>query len=205
MNNNPNEYPQQPNEGQPQYQQPTQPYQQPTNYPQPGMMPPPYPQQPTKKPMGKMGKFGIGCLVLVGVLIVCGVISTLTRGTPTQSNPNQTQTQTQATQEPTKPATQAPTPKPYPHFGDGTFEVGKDIQPGTYRTREASSGCYFARLKGFGGAVGDIIANGNTDAPTVITIARTDKGFNPQTAAPGLRTYRQSQPVRLPSMTVYIS
>lgn len=77
-------------------------------------------------------------------------------------------------------ATSAPTATPtpaYAHFDDGTFQVGKDIQPGTYRTRAASSGCYYARLKGFGGTVDDIIANNNTDAPAVVTIAASDKGF----------------------------
>lgn len=55
--------------------------------------------------------------------------------------------------------------------------VGKDIQPGTYRTRHDSAGCYFARLKGFGGSIGDIIANDNTNARAVVTISATDKGF----------------------------
>jgi len=64
-----------------------------------------------------------------------------------------------------------------PHFGDGNHIVGTDIQPGTYRTRKASSGCYYSRLSGFGGSLGEIISNENTDAPAVITIAATDKGF----------------------------
>jgi hypothetical protein len=79
------------------------------------------------------------------------------------------------------------TPKPtgtatpsYAHFGDGTFKVGKDIQPGTYRTRVGSLGCYYARLKGFGGTVDDIIANDNTDAPAIVTISATDVGFESQ-------------------------
>lgn len=65
-------------------------------------------------------------------------------------------------------------------FGDGTFQVGKDIQPGTYRTRVGSSGCYYARLSGFGGTLGEILANNNTDAPAIVTIAKTDKGFESQ-------------------------
>jgi len=64
-----------------------------------------------------------------------------------------------------------------PHFGDGNHIVGTDIQPGTYRTRKASSGCYYSRLNGFGGSLSEIISNENTDAPAVITIATTDKGF----------------------------
>lgn len=51
---------------------------------------------------------------------------------------------------------------------------------GTYRTRVGSSNCYYERLKGFGGTVDDIIANNNTDAPAIVTIAAADKGFQSQ-------------------------
>jgi hypothetical protein len=74
-------------------------------------------------------------------------------------------------------ASAAPPKSTFVTFGDGTWVVGKDIRAGTYRTRHDSSGCYFARLKGFSGALADIIANDNTDAPVVITILATDKGF----------------------------
>lgn len=105
-------------------------------------------------------------------------------GNTTQPTPT-TQTQSQATRAPT----QAPTPKPTPttkptptfaQFGDGTYQVGKDIQAGTYRTRAGSSGCYYARLSGFGGKTTEIIANNITDAPAIVTIASTDKGFTSQ-------------------------
>ena len=81
---------------------------------------------------------------------------------------------------PTPTQTPAPTATPtptYPHFSDGTYQVGKDIQPGTYRTRVGAFNCYYARLNGFGGTVDDIIANNNTDAPAIVTIAPTDAGF----------------------------
>jgi hypothetical protein len=71
----------------------------------------------------------------------------------------------------------APTTVAYAHFADGTFIVGRDIQPGTYRTRQASPNCYYARLKGFGGTISDIVANNNTDDPAIVTIAASDKGF----------------------------
>lgn len=71
----------------------------------------------------------------------------------------------------------SPTNDPNPHFSDGTYQVGKEIQPGTYRTRSNSSGCYYERMAGFTGELGDILANGNTSAPEVVTILETDKGF----------------------------
>jgi hypothetical protein len=61
-------------------------------------------------------------------------------------------------------------------FGDGQWVVGEDIKPGTYRTREGSSSCYWERVKGFSGS-DDILANDNTDDPAVVTIANKDAGF----------------------------
>lgn len=61
-------------------------------------------------------------------------------------------------------------------FGDGTHVVGKDIPPATYRTR-GGSGCYWARLRSFGGGLNAILANDNADGPAVVTILRTDRGF----------------------------
>jgi hypothetical protein len=66
----------------------------------------------------------------------------------------------------------------YAHFNNGTHIVGRDIQAGTYRTRSASSGCYYARLSGFSGSLDQILSNENTDSPAVVTIESTDKGFN---------------------------
>jgi hypothetical protein len=62
-------------------------------------------------------------------------------------------------------------------FGEGTFIVGLDIAPGTYRSRSGSS-CYWARLRNFSGELGGIIANGNPRGPTVVTISSTDRGFD---------------------------
>jgi hypothetical protein len=64
-----------------------------------------------------------------------------------------------------------------PSFGSGTKIIGTDIQPGTYRSRNTGTGCYWARLSGLGGTVGEIIANDNATGPAVVTIAPTDRGF----------------------------
>lgn len=55
--------------------------------------------------------------------------------------------------------------------------MGKDIQPGTYRTRVGSANCYFSRLSGFSGELKDILANENTDDPVIVTVAPGDAGF----------------------------
>jgi len=62
-------------------------------------------------------------------------------------------------------------------FADGVFLVNRDIQPGTYRSSQGD-GCYYARLRGTGGTLGDIITNGNPSGQTVITIAPSDVAFD---------------------------
>lgn len=89
------------------------------------------------------------------------------------------------TAEPT--ATQAPTPTATPEvppasdfaeFYDGLWEVGIDIEPGTYRTLDYTSGCYWERLSGFSGDFEDIIANNFASGFQVVTIKDRDAGFS---------------------------
>ena len=75
------------------------------------------------------------------------------------------------------PPTTTPVPGPATTFGDGTYIVGVDIQPGTYRNEGAGS-CYWERLSGFGGAIDDIISNDNNDAIAIVAIATSDAGFS---------------------------
>ena len=89
-------------------------------------------------------------------------------------------------------ATPAPTPDPAPEEpasqyeepsagdipGDGTFLVGEDIQPGTSQTDGGGEfGCYWARLSDTSGELEGIIANGNPQGPTTVTIAPSDAAF----------------------------
>jgi len=64
---------------------------------------------------------------------------------------------------------------PNENFGDGTWRVGTDIEPGLYWTE--TKGCYWARLSGFSGTLAEIIANDNTSGPAYVTIIETDTGF----------------------------
>ena len=63
-------------------------------------------------------------------------------------------------------------------FGDGTFIVGEDIQPGTYRNSDSSNLCYWERLSGFGGTGDEIIANGVSHEIQIVTISSSDVGFS---------------------------
>lgn len=177
------EFPQQPQyppqfPQQPQYPPQQQQWQQPPRQPFP-------PQKPPKKHRVRR-VLGIGCSSVIAliVLIVIIVVATSHGGTTTNSNTNSNtnaNTQSTATVQPTTAPTRAITPAPsFASFGDGTYQVGKDIQPGTYRTRVGSSSCYYERLSGFGGTVGEIIANNITGDPAIVTIAATDKGFQSQ-------------------------
>ncbi|MEU5894458.1 hypothetical protein ABZ835_48000 [Streptomyces sp. NPDC047461] len=50
--------------------------------------------------------------------------------------------------------------------GDGTFLVGKEVEPGTYRSEgKGSFGCYWARLSDTTGESDAIIANGSAEGP----------------------------------------
>jgi hypothetical protein len=66
--------------------------------------------------------------------------------------------------------------------GDGTFAVGSQVKPGTYRTVVPSDswGCYYERLKGASGEFSDIISNGNANSgqQVLVTIKASDKYFH---------------------------
>jgi hypothetical protein len=60
--------------------------------------------------------------------------------------------------------------------GDGTFLVGTEVRPGTYRSDAPSSGmCYWARLNGSDEF--DIIDNDLSEGQSVVEIRSTDRFF----------------------------
>lgn len=62
-------------------------------------------------------------------------------------------------------------------FGSGTWVVGAEIPPGTYRNDDSSALCYAARLSGFGGTLGEIITNELSTTILAVTIEPGDVGF----------------------------
>ena len=108
---------------------------------------------------------------IAGVAIVlsgCGGGSTPTATTVTSTLPAVTKTVT---------VTVAPPPPPGPKTSiesNGTFVVGGDIAPGTYRA-PGQYGCYWARLRSFD--TNDIIDNNVGDGPQVVQILPSDKAF----------------------------
>ncbi|MFI6940246.1 hypothetical protein ACIBI4_13310 [Streptomyces sp. NPDC050418] len=62
--------------------------------------------------------------------------------------------------------------------GDGDFEVGSDVKPGTYRTTGNEDGlCYWERLKDSKGELESILANDNVTGTSYVTITAADKLF----------------------------
>ena len=72
----------------------------------------------------------------------------------------------------------SPPPDPVT-FGPGTWRVGTDIPPGTYRNSGNRAGCYWERVSGFGGTFGEIITNEFSNVRQIVTVAATDAGFAP--------------------------
>lgn len=61
--------------------------------------------------------------------------------------------------------------------GDGTYEVGVDIQPGKYSSDTPTSGnCYWARLSSDDPFDG-ILANNNSSGKSVVIVKKGDKYF----------------------------
>ncbi|MER7718736.1 hypothetical protein ABTX99_17600 [Streptomyces flaveolus] len=62
--------------------------------------------------------------------------------------------------------------------GDGDFEVGSDVKPGTYRTTGNTDGmCYWERAKDASGELDSLLANDNVTGTGYVTVKATDKFF----------------------------
>jgi hypothetical protein len=72
------------------------------------------------------------------------------------------------------PASPAAPAAPVDSVSAGTYEVGDQIQPGTYSTGGGSF-CYWARLKAADGELDSIIANSIVQGPGTMTIKSSDK------------------------------
>ncbi|MCA1189238.1 MULTISPECIES: PASTA domain-containing protein [unclassified Saccharopolyspora] len=77
-------------------------------------------------------------------------------------------------------------------IGDGTYAVGTDIEPGTYKSAGPSSSvvpmCYWARLKDTSGEFDSIIANNVGEGPATVTIQDGDGAFEVRGCQPFEKT-----------------
>jgi hypothetical protein len=121
---------------------------------------------------------------LLALIVVIAIASSAGGGgsdpgeSDTATNDTSTQESSDAEATPSKEATPTKKEKPEPKtYGDGSYEVGKDIPIGTYRSSEDTTLCYWATLKGFSGELDDIIQNGN-NSPAIVTLTRSVEGFD---------------------------
>ncbi|MFF4166298.1 hypothetical protein [Streptomyces sp. NPDC001741] len=116
------------------------------------------------------------------------------RPAPTVTTPSRADRTTRAPESPatepapprtTAPSTPPPSPKPTvtaqpgpatSFEGDGQYLVGEDIAAGTYKTAGAADSlipnCYWARHKDASGELTSIIANGNVQGQTRVTVRK---------------------------------
>lgn len=154
------------------------------------------PQQPTPKPKSSRAAIIAAVAgVVVGAGVVLGIMLPLYSDSKDSADywktvaneqsdatvtVTETETKTVTATPPPPTTTAAPTTEapagPQTTFGPGTWKVGTDIAPGTYKA--TGELCYWARLSGFSGQLEDIIANGNgTGGQIVVTIAESDVAF----------------------------
>ncbi|MFJ8786359.1 hypothetical protein [Streptomyces sp. NPDC102476] len=139
--------------------------------------------------MGMKGKVALGAVV--GVVVI-GVVSAnagdngdggTSGGTGKGSSASAEReaggrTSTKATKD-TKDTDKAEVAEKKAAFaGDGDFQVGSDIKPGTYRTTGNDDGmCYWERAKDASGEMDSLLANDNVTGTSYVTVKATDKLF----------------------------
>ncbi|MFF1652582.1 hypothetical protein [Streptomyces sp. NPDC058255] len=133
--------------------------------------------------MGMKGKIALGAVV--GVAVIGAVSANAGSNGNSASGAKGTDTSASAergsdtTKSDAKPHAKADKPEKKVAFrGDGDFQVGTDIKPGTYRTTgNTDDMCYWERAKDASGEVGSLIANDNVSGTSYVTIKAGDKLF----------------------------
>ncbi|MDN5931873.1 MAG: hypothetical protein L0I24_12560 [Pseudonocardia sp.] len=118
--------------------------------------------------------------MVIGVLIVCGFVYGAMNRSGALDVDRPARSGSAAGQ-----ASQAPTALPAGQVGEGTYLVGSDVQPGTYRSAGATTVmgfnfCSWRRLSDTSGESSAVIASGtgNAGEQQVVTIAATDRAFD---------------------------
>ena len=127
-------------------------------------------------PIVTLSAFAIGAAGSASTPAATNAAPAPTTSVTTASQPAPTVTVTAAPESPEQVPSATPTP-PAGIPGDGTYEVGVDIQPGKYASDTPTSGnCYWARLKNDDPFDG-ILANNNSSGKSVVVIKKSDKYF----------------------------
>jgi hypothetical protein len=129
--------------------------------------------------------YAVAAAIAIGIVAVIAVVAEKDRGRDHPAAIVTTSTHPSTTAPTYIPTTRTSTPPPGPAptiQRNGTYLVGVDIQPGTWRTTGASGStdCFWSRLSALTGEFDAIIANGSSDGPQVVTIKPDDKAFSVQ-------------------------
>ncbi len=154
--------------------------------------PPPLPPEESESPKARSTrwyKVTVGAVIALIVMVVMAAAAGCSDEDPTDGSgaeagaeqaeqAEQQGADDEAAPEEESEAEPAPAAPEHATFGSGDFRVPQDIKRGTYRTREASPGCYWQTTKDFSGDLEAIIANENASGPTIVTITPAAKGFS---------------------------
>ncbi|MEU5888656.1 hypothetical protein ABZ835_17710 [Streptomyces sp. NPDC047461] len=127
--------------------------------------------------MGMKGKVALGAVV--GIVVI-GAVSANSGDDSSDSTSSDKGSSASAQAKPggEKEAAQAADEKKVAFEGDGDFQVGADIKPGTYRTSGNDDGmCYWERAKDSSGEMDSLLANDNVTGTSYVTVKASDKLF----------------------------
>lgn len=123
-----------------------------------------------------MKKGVVGCLAFVGLaVVVIIIVAVVSIGSGSSGSSGIKSSEPDTSSQRTSAPAKGHVKKIGTSFGDGTYQVGKDIKAGTYKTKGPRSSdvldsCYWARNKDASGDPGAIIANNNITGPGVVTV-----------------------------------
>lgn len=116
---------------------------------------------------------GVGAVV--AVIAVGGAVGA--GGGADDKSPTSAATQGAPKKAEKKGGSQQPEAKKEKGLGDGSFQVGSDIKPGTYVSSGNKDGCYWERAKDASGSTDAILANDNVTGASYVTVLASDKIF----------------------------
>ncbi|NEY36410.1 hypothetical protein GTU99_30355 [Streptomyces sp. PRKS01-65] len=129
--------------------------------------------------MGMKGKIALGAVV--GIVVI-GAVSANAGGGDGGSDTDKgasasVQGKTGGEKDAGKAAEEKADEKKVAFEGDGDFQVGADVKPGTYRTTGNDGMCYWERAKDASGELDSLLANDNVSGTGYVTVKPTDKIF----------------------------
>ncbi|MFF4547550.1 hypothetical protein [Streptomyces sp. NPDC001435] len=130
--------------------------------------------------MGMKGKVALGAVV--GIVVIGAVSANAGGGSGGGSDSSDKGSSTSAEHKnggkKDSGRSEAATKKKAAFDGDGDFQVGSDVKPGTYRTSgNTDDMCYWERAKDASGEMDSLLANDNVSGTSYVTVKPTDKLF----------------------------